>query len=82
MDEIIVELRTRVTTLTPKEGAEKLETLAFMQKVYDENAHVPTWPLDWKMILRFASAQALPVISLIASGGPVLDIAKKVLGLF
>jgi hypothetical protein len=73
------ELRSEADEIDPQQGEEKLRTIGFMKKVYDENSQIPTWPFNWKTIFRFASAQAIPVLSLIGTSGPVVDIIK---GLF
>jgi len=73
------ELRSEADEIDPQQGEEKLRTIGFMKKVYDENSQIPTWPFNWKTILRFASAQAIPLFSLIGTSGPVVEIIK---GLF
>jgi hypothetical protein len=73
------ELRSEADEIDPQQGEEKLRTIGFMKKVYDENSQVPTWPFNWKTIFRFASAQSIPLLSLIGTSGPVVDIIK---GLF
>jgi hypothetical protein len=73
------ELRTQAYLLTPQQGDEKLRAIEFMKKVYEENSHIPTWPFAWKTILQFASAQVVPVLSLLGTSGPVVEIVK---GLF
>lgn len=73
------ELRSEVDVIDPKQGEEKLRAIGLMKKVYDENSHVPTWPFNWNTILRFASAQAIPLLSLVGTSGPVVEMIK---GLF
>ncbi len=73
------ELRSAVDEIDPQQGEEKLRTIGFMRKVYDENSQVPTWPFNWKTVFRFASAQAIPWLSLIGTSGPVVEIIR---GLF
>lgn len=73
------ELRSEADDIDPQQGEEKLRAIGFMKKVYDENSQVPTWPFNWRTILRFASAQAIPVLSLIGTSGPMVEIIK---GLF
>ena len=79
MDAILLDLRTRAMTLTSQQGDEKLEMLKFLQKVYDENSSIPTWPFDWKLLLRFSSAQAVPVLTLIGTSKPVTDLISSLL---
>jgi len=79
LTKLAFELRTQAHLLTPKEGTEKLETIQFMQKVYLESSHIPTWPFDWKVVLQFVSAQAVPILSLIGSSGPMIEIVRNFL---
>ena len=81
IDELTLELRTQAYRLTPKEGTDKLETIEFMKKVYLENSRIPTWPFDWKVVVQFVSAQAVPVLSLIGSSGPMIDWVRGLLSL-
>ena len=73
------ELRSQADEIDPQLGEEKLRTIEFMKKVYIENSQISTWPFDWKTILRFAGAQAVPLLSLLGTSGPVVEIIK---GLF
>lgn len=79
MDTITIQLRANATSLTPQQGAEKMEMLKFLQQVYAGNAHIPTWPFDWTLLIRFFSAQALPLVSLVLSSSPVLEGIKSAL---
>lgn len=73
------ELRSEVDVIDPNQGEEKLRAIGLMKKVYDENSRVPTWPFNWNTIFRFASAQAIPLLSLVGTSGPVVEMIK---GLF
>lgn len=78
IDELSKELRTQAYALDPKQGEEKLETLAFMKKVYQENSHIPTWPVDWQTLLKFSSAQVVPILGLIGTSEPVIVLVKSI----
>jgi ABC-type multidrug transport system fused ATPase/permease subunit len=82
MDNILEELRTQATTVSPQQGEEKLMSMRFIQKVYEENSSVPTWPFDWKTIARFSVAQAFPLLSLVGTSGPVIEVVKSLLKQF
>jgi len=75
------ELRSQADKIDPKQGEEQLRTIEFMKKIYNENSQIPTWPFDWNTILRFASAQAVPMLSLLGTSGPVIEMIKAVLTL-
>lgn len=79
IDEIVLELRTKADTLTPEQGKQRLEMLEFMQKVYEQNKQVPTWPFDAGSLWRFVVAQAVPVVSLIGTTKPFVPVIQSVL---
>ncbi|MBN2119004.1 MAG: hypothetical protein JW730_20720 [Anaerolineales bacterium] len=73
------ELRSQADEIGPQAGEDQLRTIEFMKRVYNENSQIPTWPFNWKTLFRFASAQAVPLLSLLGTSGPVIEIIK---GLF
>jgi hypothetical protein len=79
IDDLSEELRTKAHTFAPKDGEEKLEDLAFMKKVYLENSQIPTWPIEWQTFVKFISAQAVPVLSLIGTSEPVINLVTSIL---
>lgn len=79
IDEMMLELRTKADTLTPEQGKQRLETLEFMQKVYDQSKHVPTWPFDADSLWRFVAAQAVPLLGLISTTKPLVPVIQAVL---
>jgi hypothetical protein len=81
IDALSLELRTQAHLLTPQQGTEKLQAIEFMKKVYLENSRIPTWPFDTKAVIQMASAQALPILSMIGSSGPMIEIIKNFLAL-
>ena len=79
-EDTLLELRTHADTLSPDEGEKHLKTLEFIQRVYNENKGIPTWPIDWKIFLKFSTAQAIPVLSLLGVGEPIMNIAAGFIG--
>jgi hypothetical protein len=79
IDELATELRTQAHTLTPEQGGEKLKSLEFMEKVYQENARIPVWPIDWQTMLKFSSAQAVPILSLLGTSETVIKLVGSLL---
>lgn len=73
------ELRSKASVLSPQQDEEKLRTIEFMKKVYEENSRIPTWPFDWKTLLRFSTAQVVPLLSLFGTSAPIVEFVK---GLF
>ena len=82
IDELMLELRTKADTLTPEQGKQRLETLDFMQKVYDQSKHVPTWPFDAESLWRFVAAQAVPLLGLISTTKPFIPAVQAALAVF
>jgi len=75
IEELSLELRTQAGNLTPQQGNEKLEAIELLNKIYQHNSQVPTWPFDSKTLVRFSVGQAVPVLSLIVTSKPILDLA-------
>lgn len=73
------ELRSQADEIEPQQGEDKFRTIEFLKKVYLQNNRIPTWPFNWQTFFRFASAQAVPVLSLLGTSGPVAEMIK---GLF
>jgi hypothetical protein len=71
------ELRTQAHTLSSQQVEEKLRSIEFMKKVYEENSRIPTWPFDWKTFAQFAGAQVIPLLSLQGTSGPIIDIVRN-----
>lgn len=76
IESLSYELRSRAGELTQKEGEDKLGEIEFMQNVYKSNSQIPTWPFDWKTLVRFTSAQIIPLLSLIGTSGPSVEVLK------
>lgn len=74
-----IALRSQASALGSQEGEEKLRSIEFMKKVYEQNSRIPTWPIAWNTLLQFVGAQVLPVLSLLGTSGPILDILRNLL---
>ncbi len=79
---IALKLRAEADTLAPDEGARRLDELKFLEKVYQESSQSPTWPFDWNIILKFVTAEAIPILSLAGVGGPLVKVIEALFGLF
>ena len=71
MEQIASELREQAEQMTPAQGKERLDQLEFMDKIYQRSRRFPTWPFDARLLAGFASAQALPLLSLLGVGEPI-----------
>jgi hypothetical protein len=74
MEEILLELRTKTDMLSPDEGTERLKRLEFLEKVYEENREIPTWPFDWHIVIKLTAAEAIPILSFIGVGEPIFNV--------
>lgn len=54
-----------------------------LRDVYDRATKAPSWPFDRNVALKFASTQAIPLLSLVGlSGGPLNQLLQVVFALF
>jgi len=79
IDALSAELRTQADTLSLEQGEDKLKTMEFLNKVFQENTHIPTWPIDWKIIIKFSSAQIVPVLSIIGTSETIVKLVASLL---
>ena len=43
------------------------------QQTYLENQHLPVWPIDTRILAKFATSQTVPLLGLTGLGAPLLD---------
>jgi hypothetical protein len=55
------------------QGQGQFDRVDLIKRAYDEYWNVPTWPFDWNVLVKFATAEALPLLSLTGLGGPIFD---------
>jgi hypothetical protein len=72
---------TRINHLTPAEEKENLERLEFAHQLYQRQKRVPVWPINLNIFLKFASTQAIPLLSLTGIGSSIVDIISALLKL-
>jgi hypothetical protein len=77
IEDLSFALRSQASTLDPQQGENNLRAIEFMKKVYEENSYIPTWPFNWKTIIRYVSAQAVPLLSLVGTSGPMVEVIKR-----
>ena len=73
------ELRLSADTGDMGAGSQKLDALAFMEKVYQVNSEIPTWPFDTRMVWRFAAGQAVPLLTLLGTSPPVTGLVESLI---
>jgi hypothetical protein len=79
IDTLSTELRTQADTLSLEQGEDKLKTMEFLDRVYKENNRIPTWPIDWKIIIKFSSAQIVPVLSILGTSETIIKLVESLL---
>ena len=77
IDALSTELRTQADTLSLEQGEDKLKTMEFLNRVYQENNHIPTWPIDWKIIIKFSSAQVVPLLSILGTSETIVKLVES-----
>jgi hypothetical protein len=50
-----------------------------LQNIYEESAKMPVWPINYQILFKLLTTQALPVLGLTGLGGPILDMIKSIL---
>ncbi len=76
MEGILLELRTKADSIDPEEATKQLKTVEFLGEIHDEYGRIPTWPFDWNIIIKFAAAEAVPVLSFIGVSQPILKVVS------
>lgn len=64
----------QIGNLTTAERNEKLARLEFARQIYERQKHLPVWPINLNIFLKFASTQVLPLLSLTGLGPGIIDI--------
>jgi len=76
------DLLTRAEELSVEEGEALEKKVDFLQRVYERNSQIPTWPIDFGHIWRLATTQIAPIIGLGSSGMEILrELVQNFLGL-
>ncbi len=81
IDTVAQELLDSERTRDPKEAQARLDSLKWMQNVYQASKDFPTWPFDLNIILRLTAAEIVPLLSLTGIGKPILELIGNVMGL-
>jgi len=73
------ELRLSADTGDMSAGSQKLDALAFMEKVYQVNSEIPSWLFDTRMVWRLAAGQAVPLLTLLGTSPPVIGLIDSLI---
>lgn len=69
-------LRMSGDTIELNDGEELLKRLDFLGKIQDSNRKIPKWPFDTNIILKFSTAQIVPVLSLLGLSEPIIKLVQ------
>ncbi len=73
-------LLNQVDNLDPEESEKMVKKLELMQQVYQKNLYIPIWPFNTKIIVKFMTSQAVPVLGLTGLGEPILKVIGSLVG--
>ncbi len=59
------ELLNRADKLEPQESESMSKKLELMREIYQKNRHIPEWPFNTKIMIKFATSQAVAILGLI-----------------
>jgi hypothetical protein len=76
IDGLAREMLDGADELKPEEGEKMAKKLELMQQIYQQNEHYPVWPFNLGIMVKFATSQAVPLLSLSGLGQPVLKVIK------
>lgn len=69
----------RAEDLQPEESEEMAKKLELMQKIYQENQHIPVWPFNIGIISKFLVSQAVPLASLLGLRQPIVNLISSIM---
>lgn len=74
LDVEVRELVTKAETIDPAELERRTKRIEGLRQVYNENYRMPDWPINVGLVMRFASAQAVPVLTFLGVTQPIVDL--------
>jgi hypothetical protein len=58
-----------------------VDDLEKLQNIYEESAKMPVWPINYQILFKLLTTQALPLLGLTGLGGPILETIKSILNI-
>jgi hypothetical protein len=74
IDQLEAKLLSQVDKLDPQESEKMIKKLELMQQTYQKNRSIPVWPFNTRIIVKFATSQAVPVLGLTGLSQPILKV--------
>jgi len=50
-----------------------------LQKIYEESLNFPVWPFSYKILVKFLTSQAVPILGLTGLGGPLMNVIRSIM---
>ncbi len=72
-------LLSEVDELEPATSEEMGKRLERMQRVYEQSQHIPVWPFNTSILVKFLGTQLVPVLTLTGIGQPVVEVIDALL---
>jgi len=82
ISQLSLEIRAQAERMDATDGKEKLESLEFLEKVYQKSSAIPTWPFDTSMLWKFAAGQAVPLLTLLGTNDSVTAMVQALFSTF
>jgi hypothetical protein len=79
INELSGKMLDQANELEPGEGEKMARKLDLMRQIYQQNEHYPVWPFNLGILIRFISAQAVPVLTLVGLAEPIRNIVSAML---
>jgi hypothetical protein len=79
INELSREMLDQANELEPGEGEKMARKLELMRQIYQQNEYYPVWPFNLGILIRFISAQAVPVLTLLGLAEPIRNIVSAML---
>ncbi|MCX6677530.1 MAG: hypothetical protein NTU95_06250 [Methanothrix sp.] len=64
-----------------KQLSEWVDDQEKLQNIYEDSSKMPVWPINYQILLKFLTTQAVPLLGLTGLGGPILDTIKSLLNI-
>jgi hypothetical protein len=80
IDQLSRKMLEQADQLDPNEGEAMSHKLDLMRQVFEQNRRFPVWPFNPNILIKYISAQAVPILSLTGLSQPItkiLDILIK-----
>lgn len=79
INELNSEFLNQVDKLDPHESEKMAKKVELMQVTYQKNLHIPVWPFNTRIMVKFITSQLVPLLGLTGLGQPILKIIDSLM---